>query len=84
MSSFQDLYIGSCVEFCKHPFVLIDADEYAVSYMESHADEFPQANAQIIISKMRGIMMEHASEISLMFASADRKKTGSISFESFK
>ncbi len=35
----EDLYIGSRVEFNKHKFVFIDADEYALRYMEKHSDQ---------------------------------------------
>ena len=40
----EDLYVGSCVEFLKHKFVLIDADEYALRYMEKHCDEVPHTH----------------------------------------
>lgn len=35
----QDMHVGSIVEFNKHRFVLIDADEYAYNYMERHEAE---------------------------------------------
>ena len=35
----QDMFIGAVVEFNKFQFMLIDADEYAFSYMEAHANE---------------------------------------------
>lgn len=80
----KDLFIGGNVEFCKHPFILIDADEYAINYMESHADEFPHANPQLVANKLRRLLTDNASEVRLMLDSADRKKTGSMSFENFK
>uniref|UniRef100_A0A7M5VAV7 EF-hand domain-containing family member C2 n=1 Tax=Clytia hemisphaerica TaxID=252671 RepID=A0A7M5VAV7_9CNID len=80
----QDLFIGGNVQFCKHPFILIDADEYAINYMESHADEFPHANPQLVSNKIRRLLTDNASEVRLMLDSADRKKTGSMSFETFK
>lgn len=72
------------MQFCKHSFILIDADEYAIRYMECHADEFPQANPQIVVPKVRRVIHQNLSEIKMMFESADRKKTGKVSFESFK
>ena len=33
----QDLFVGAQVDFNRHKFVLIDADEYAFRYMEDHA-----------------------------------------------
>ena len=35
----QDLFIGQIVNFNTHKFILLDADEYAFKYMESHPDE---------------------------------------------
>ena len=33
----EDLYVGATVEFNNHPFILIDADEYAYNFMEGHS-----------------------------------------------
>ena len=35
----EDLYIGSHIELNRHKFVLIDADEYALRYMEQHHEQ---------------------------------------------
>ena len=35
----QDLYVGASVNFNRHKFVIIDADEYAFRYMEKAANE---------------------------------------------
>ena len=34
-----DFYVGATLEFNRHRFVLIDADEYAFNYMEQHRDQ---------------------------------------------
>ena len=34
-----DFYVSASVECNKHKFVLLEADEYAYNYMESHPDE---------------------------------------------
>ena len=36
-----DFKIGSTVEVFKHRFILQDADEYVLKYLEGHANEFP-------------------------------------------
>ena len=33
----EDLYIGGRMKIHKHCFILIDADEYALRYMENHS-----------------------------------------------
>jgi len=51
-----DLFVGAEVEFNKHKFTLIDADDYAYNYMERHADEFPQSNVKMILAKLKQCM----------------------------
>jgi len=80
----QDLYIGSHVEFCRHTFILIDADEYAINYMQQHADEFPHADINKILPKFKQLINDNLSEVKLMLGSADRKKTGTLHFDDFR
>lgn len=35
----EDLYIGCKPQFNKHNFIFIDADEYALRYMEKHSKQ---------------------------------------------
>ena len=35
----RDLHVGTVVEFNRHRFILIDADDYAYNYMERHTSE---------------------------------------------
>ena len=37
----QDFAIGARIEVFKHKFIITDADEYVLKYMEAHAEEFP-------------------------------------------
>ena len=39
----EDFYVGGHVEFNSHKFILIDGDEYALKYMEKHADQVHHA-----------------------------------------
>lgn len=39
----QDLFVGARVCFHGHNFLLVDADEYTLNYMEKHANEVKQA-----------------------------------------
>ncbi|XP_055921545.1 EF-hand domain-containing family member C2 [Eupeodes corollae] len=47
------LYIGATVNLKDHIFSLVSADEYTLIYMESHPFEFPLADVQIIMHKIR-------------------------------
>ena len=48
----QDLYIGASLELHSHKFVLTNADEYALSYMEKRPHLFPRANLDLILAKL--------------------------------
>ena len=80
----QDLYIGANVEFHKSKFILIDADEYAVIYMEKHATEFPQANIRFILPKLKKILEQKYEEIKSEFQKFDQDNSGRIPPKSFR
>jgi hypothetical protein len=35
----NDLFVGACVNFNGHQFIIFEADEYAYSYMEQNSQE---------------------------------------------
>jgi len=70
----QDLYVGATVIFHDHAFVIIDADEYAMTYMEQHENEFPLANTRMIMSKLGA----HKDKIAAAAGSSEM-----VSYESF-
>jgi hypothetical protein len=49
----QDLYVGATANFNDHIFVIVDADEYAMAYMENHTGEFPVADLENLLSKLK-------------------------------
>lgn len=78
------MYIGANVAFHNHNFILIDADEYAVVYMEKHAAEFPQANIQFILPKLKQILEEKYEAIKTEFQKFDQENSGRIPATSFR
>nr|XP_033805120.1 EF-hand domain-containing family member C2 [Geotrypetes seraphini] len=80
----QDLFVGATVDFFGHIFHLVDADEYALIYMENNAREFPRANIIIIQSKLKAKGDSRAREIKQMFAASDPEKTNKIEYEQFR
>ena len=84
LHSFQDLFIGAIVQFYKHKFLLIDADEYAVDYMEKNKHEFPHANIDYILPKLRKLAEEKGDEIRSFFSSYDQSNSGRVRYEPFR
>ncbi|XP_054675408.1 EF-hand domain-containing protein 1 isoform X1 [Grus americana] len=49
----SDLTIGSTIEVFGHRFVITDADEYVLNYMENNAESFPAATLQSLRDHFR-------------------------------
>ncbi|KAI6647114.1 hypothetical protein LOD99_8851 [Oopsacas minuta] len=76
----QDLYIGAGVSLNRHNFILIDADEYAISYMENRPDEFPIANIEKIKSKLSQLDKD---QIQQSLTNIDHDSKGKLTFDKF-
>jgi len=48
----QDFHIGAVIEIFKHRFVITNADEYVLKYMEDHKAQFPEQTYQSIKAKV--------------------------------
>ncbi|XP_050405661.2 EF-hand domain-containing family member C2 [Patella vulgata] len=81
--SAQDLYVGSSVDFSGHKFILIDADEYAFRYMEEHSAEFPLANINNIVQKIKNKIGNSMEDVRAFFARNDPHGAGAINYEQF-
>lgn len=51
-----DLYVGGKIEVLSHHFVLLDADEYVFSYMESDQAKFKQSNGHLVLEKVARLL----------------------------
>ncbi|NXJ12013.1 EFHC2 protein, partial [Odontophorus gujanensis] len=80
----QDLFIGARVCFHGHNFLLVDADEYTINYMEKHANEFAVADIDFIFKKLKNIAEPRSREIREMFAAADPQNTKVIEYGPFR
>ncbi|OXB79748.1 UNVERIFIED_CONTAM: hypothetical protein H355_010216, partial [Colinus virginianus] len=80
----QDLFIGARVCFHGHNFLLVDADEYTINYMEKHANEFAVADIDFIFKKLKNIAEPRSREIRQVFAAADPQNTKVIEYDPFR
>ena len=80
----QDFYVGGRVEFNKHKFVLIDADEYVFKYMEKYCEQFPHSNVNLIMAKLRGPAIPRIQDIREKFAKHDPEKLGVLPYVKFR
>jgi Ca2+-binding EF-hand superfamily protein len=80
----QDLFIGAVVQFNRHKFILINADEFAIRYMEKHAQDFPFSNWQLVLQQLKETATGKSEEMKTEFTKHDTEKTGLVPFDLFK
>eukprot|EP00745_Piridium_sociabile_P001304 TRINITY_DN107989_c0_g1_i1.p1 TRINITY_DN107989_c0_g1~~TRINITY_DN107989_c0_g1_i1.p1 ORF type:complete len:748 (+),score=228.62 TRINITY_DN107989_c0_g1_i1:111-2354(+) len=80
----SDLFVGAMVNFNKHKFVLIDADEYAFRCMEEHPLEFPQCNMQNILGKIRAKLSQNMDDVRSFFTRNDSSGRGVTDYNQFR
>ncbi|XP_052763597.1 EF-hand domain-containing protein 1-like [Mya arenaria] len=48
----QDFYIGAVIEVFRHRFVITNADEYVLKFMEDNKDQFPSSTIQSLQQRL--------------------------------
>lgn len=72
------------MDFNKHKFILVDADEYVFKYMEKHYEKFPHSNINLIMAKLRGPAIPRIQDIKEKFAKHDPEKLGVLPYTKFR
>ncbi|NXD67336.1 EFHC2 protein, partial [Eolophus roseicapillus] len=80
----QDLFVGARVCFHGHNFLLVDADEYTLNYMEKHENEFSVADVGVILKKLKVITEPRSREIRQLFAATDPDHNKVIEYDAFR
>merc|ERR1719409_1463372 len=65
-----DFYTGAVVEFNKFRFVLYQADEYSLSYMESDPESHPMSDLGYITEQLAPVLREKRAVLSAAFKGA--------------
>jgi len=76
-----DFYTGATVEFNKFRFVLYQADEYSLSYMESDPESHPMSDLAYITEQLAPVLKEKKGVLSSAFKAEDQKGSGTISYD---
>lgn len=76
-----DFYTGCVLEFHCWKFVVYQADEYTLSYMESDPDSHPMSDMGYIASQLMPVMAEKKEVLSAAFQLADANGTGLVTYE---
>jgi len=79
-----DFYTGGIVEFHRFRFVIYQADEYSLSYMEADPESHPMSNLDYIVEQLKPVLSEKAQALNDLFAANDPSGTGKISYEALQ
>jgi len=77
-----DMFVGAVMEFRKHRFVLIEADEYTLNYMENK--KFPSSDVSAIVEKLKEKFRESSVLIRDSFRRFDRDHSGALNMAEFR
>merc|ERR1711939_1068358 len=77
-----DMFVGAVMEFRKHRFVLIEADEYTLNYMENK--KFPSSDVTAIVEKLKEKFREQSVLIRDTFRRFDRDHSGALNMSEFR
>ena len=76
-----DLYLGARISVYSRRFVLVDADEYTLKYMEDNLETFPMSDFESIQAR---ILPDEMAAIDQHLRSLDRTGSGLVSEQDFK
>jgi len=78
-----DLYTGAQIEVNKFQFVLYQADEYSLSYMESDPEAHPMSDIGYIAEQLGPVLKEKSKVLMAAFKAADHG-SGTVSYETLQ
>ncbi|OBS72185.1 hypothetical protein A6R68_13237 [Neotoma lepida] len=79
----EELYIGATVNVNGYLFILLNADDYTLRYMENNTDKFPYSNFDLAIQKLKQEKSK-SREITQIFAAADPHHTKVVNYNTFR
>ena len=79
-----DFYTGAVVELNGWRFVIYQADEYTLSYMEAHPEQHPMSSIAYICEQAAPVLAEKREALLADFAAADPSESGYVNYEPFQ
>merc|ERR1711865_16864 len=76
------LRVGATIEFRKHLFKLIEADEYTLNFMENK--KFPASDVTMIFEKIKDKLSATAASVTQAFRRLDKDASGFLSMDEFR
>ncbi|KAJ4428509.1 hypothetical protein ANN_24551 [Periplaneta americana] len=76
----DDFYVGNILNLYGFEFLLVEADEYALRYMEINCTEFPKSNIILIINKIREALKPIYKQFVCEYLQTDPEQVGIICY----
>jgi len=77
-----DMHVGAVMEFRRHRFILIEADEYTLNYMENK--KYPSSDVSAIVEKLKEKFIQDNALIRDSFRRFDRDHSGVLNMDEFR
>ena len=74
----QAFYVGAKIRASGRIFELLDAAPHTFNLMEARSDEFPEANLENVICRLRDVLMGQTGDLRAAFEAKDPIKTGYV------
>ncbi|XP_053435855.1 EF-hand domain-containing family member C2 [Nycticebus coucang] len=79
----EELYIGATVNINGYLFLLLNADEYTLNYMEKNLHKFPYSDFDLALQKVKDEKSK-SREIKQIFTAIDCKHTKKVDYNTFR
>ncbi|XP_025079463.1 EF-hand domain-containing family member C2-like isoform X2 [Pomacea canaliculata] len=79
----QDLYVGATLEFFKYKFIILDADEYSLRYIDEHSEKFLNY-VKDMLAKIKPVLNEKMDEVCVFITQHDPTNKGVLSYPQFQ
>ncbi|XP_028379129.1 EF-hand domain-containing family member C2 isoform X1 [Phyllostomus discolor] len=79
----EELYIGAKVNLNGYLFILLNADEYTLKFMEENSDRYPFSNLELALQKLKDEKSK-STEIKQIFRAADYNLTKTVDYNTFR
>merc|ERR1712166_835199 len=78
----RDMYVGQMMEFRKHQFRMIEADEYTLNFMENK--RFPASDISMIVERLKEKLCQPRSSVRSAFRKMDGDGSGALTMDEFR
>ncbi|GAB1605511.1 EF-hand domain-containing family member C2-like [Argonauta hians] len=77
----KHFYIGAELNLNNSIYLITEADEYTLRYMENHPAQFPQADIQVVLAKLHSQVLVGAEQLTKQILFRDANTTDYIMFK---